>query len=62
MDRFTALGIARCYGVYDDTPPPILWRRTVGGAPRSLTRLLDEADHLAALIAAFGWGTCHGDA
>lgn len=26
MDRFTALGIARCYGLFDDADASSLWR------------------------------------
>ena len=54
MDRFTAVGIARYYGSYDD--PPSVWRDPPTVRPRHGETLLREVDQYARRIAVFGWG------
>ena len=54
MDRFTALGFARCYGVYDD--PPSIWRDPPTERAAYGDALWRRVDDEARRVAARGWG------
>ena len=54
MDRFTAIGFARCYGVYDD--PPSLWRDPPTARALHGDALWLEVEQAARRVAVFGWG------
>ena len=54
MDRFTALGFARCYGLFDD--PPSIWREPPTARARWGDALWLEVEQHARRVAAFGWG------